>query len=253
MTSLTSTHRVLRHVAAAVLLLLGLAGCTTAPSSADSVELKAVKKIGVVSVVGQELVRAYVGLTVFNNEYGTEDFSGSGLDHHFESLVIDGIQKTGRQGLAVTLERARFSPADDGQFNIPVDALLPALKLGCQGSGADALLVVSKSLGQVPNTPVKFRGIAIWQHGRGAPRLSMNSRLTLVSCKDQKVLAHRIVGDSLGPDKSWLHLEEPAPARALISKNGKWTPEEIERTTTAAKNLGAKSLPMATTLLLGMN
>lgn len=236
-------------MAAAALVLVNV-GCATPPArTSDDVSLQAFKRFGVISILGQDVTRTYLGAVAPLNAYGVEDFSNSGLDSYFESLAIESIKGAGRDGVPVDMDRASLLMANDWRLGVPNAGVLPAISLGCSRSSADALLLITKALGRAHGGRVHYQGIAVWQTWFGKPQLSARGAVTLVSCRDQRSIAKNTFGFEPAPDDPSQALSRTTPARGLILHQGKWTAEERAHVESEAKNLGA-TLPDATLRLL---
>lgn len=202
-----------------------------------------------ISILGQDITRIYFGAVAPLNAYGVEDFSSSGLDSYFETLAIESVKSTGRDGVPVDMDRAILFMANDWRLGVPNAGVLPAISLGCSRSGADALLLITKALGRAHGGKVQYQGIAVWQTWFGKPQLSAKGAVTLVSCRDQRSIANSTFGFEPAPGDPSQALSRTTPARGLILNQGKWTAEEREHVESEAKNLGS-ILPDTTLRLL---
>jgi hypothetical protein len=87
-------HNFFKQVLLVTTMLL-LGGCASTQDSINAPQLSEIKKIGIVSLVGNQLHREYIGLTAFNNESESLDISTWNIDKEYETQLQNELTKIG--------------------------------------------------------------------------------------------------------------------------------------------------------------
>lgn len=238
-------------ILSALMICAGVAGCESIPRSGDEASLRDMKKLAVVSVLGQTVERTYIGFTVFNNAYGTDDFTPLKLDEYFENLMVNAVNSTGRTAQSASWDRATIAKANEAMREVDVSKISYGVGQVCRSSGANAVLLLSASTSGYGSSSIRFTGIGVWAGINRPAMLDMHGRLSLISCTSQQLLANRILGEGQGADGKLFQTSVPSPARAQLRKGDSWTTEEKARIASSVKETSTKILPGSTLLLLG--
>jgi hypothetical protein len=95
----------LRHGTVSAVLLL-LVACGSAPDRARPDALNGIKRIGVISLAGDEFYRQYIGFTVVENESEKLDITAWKVDAEYERQMQSALAKLGRfEALRIPYER----------------------------------------------------------------------------------------------------------------------------------------------------
>ncbi|MFD2450635.1 hypothetical protein [Ideonella paludis] len=213
--------------------------------------MRTLKKLAVVSVLGQKVERTYIGFTVFNNAYSTEDFTPLKLDEYFEGLMAGAVSSTGRTVQSTTWDRASLAKANEDMREVDVSKISDGIALVCRNAGADAVLLLSASTSSYGSSSIRFTGLSVWAGINRPALLDTHGRLSLISCSGQQLLANRILGEGQGSDGKLFQTSVPSPARAQLQKGDSWTSEEKARIAASVKETNTKILPGSTLKLLG--
>ena len=127
-------------------------------------------QIGVIPVIGDQLVVQKVGLTVFGNEHTEVPIEAWGLD----DLVIARVRAAIAPGTGVrriTYPKAAFAPYDrpaPALFRNAQDDLTAIVRQITATAGCERYVVVTKFSGQLDGTNPTLRGIGVLNRGIGA-------------------------------------------------------------------------------------
>src|SRR3978361_2398673 len=95
----------LRHGTVSAVVLVLVAG-GSAPDRARPVALNGIKRIGVISLAGDEFYRQYIGFTVVENESEKLDITACMVDAEYEHQMQSALAKLGRfEALRIPYER----------------------------------------------------------------------------------------------------------------------------------------------------
>lgn len=248
-------------------LLIGLAGCASAPAPLPVGAANRIERIGIISSTARVLTRQVTGVTVFGNELEELDVSSWKVDEQYEHQLAAEAGKLA----GITVVRAPY-PAHEfvrmQEFQNPMfhglgqpnwEAIEPASRNYCAANRLDALLVVSrskmtdtlgvKSLFYGPQgTNQTLGGAGTYaRRGRSVSYLHLVSRIALIDCKTAKPIAVRVVStnpDAFGnvPFKSVPLLEIPEEiSRTPMSQ---WTREQKHFVQTELVKLPQQAWPV---------
>jgi hypothetical protein len=159
-------------------------------------------QVGVVSVIGDELVVQRVGLTVFNNEYAEVPVEGWGIDDLVVARVRAALPNTTVKKIAYP--KGAFAPYDHpapALFRNARDDLTAIVRQITANAGCERYVVVTKLAGQVDGTNQTHRGIGVLNRGIGTGALSHTSLFTDVDVSlfdGQSFAAHKMAFDLKG-------------------------------------------------------
>lgn len=176
------------------------------------------KRVAVISMTADELVRQHVGVTVFGNEYETKAISAWGLDAVYEQQLAGAVEKVlGTPGLRVPYSREEFGHVNDlnGPWNAPAfwgpnwGAIAAPTKKLCEQSSLDGVVVVAKRKTNdiFGGTNQSVSGIGLYTRMR-VSLLHVMSVVSLMDCKTGKPLATRDLSTSSKPTSG----NRPSPA-----------------------------------------
>ncbi len=159
-------------------------------------------QVGVVSVIGDELVVQRVGLTVFNNEYAEVPIEGWGIDDLVVARVRAALPNTTVKKIAYP--KGAFAPYDHpapALFRNARNELTAIVRQITANAGCARYVVVTKLTGQVDGTNQTHRGIGVLNRGIGSGALSHTSLFTDVDVSlfdGQNFAAHKMAFDLKG-------------------------------------------------------
>lgn len=217
-----------------MLLLTGLSGCSTAPSSVSEEVAARVNRIGIVSIVAQELHRGYTGFTVFGNEYEKQDISTWKVDDEYEKQVADTVREIGKVPVIAEKDRKEFlgahlpnGPYEAPAFNSPRwSAVTEVAKNYARQNNLDAVVIVVRQITGdfLAGTNQSIRGVGFYARGFGdATRVSALHLLGVVALIDGKTgqplasTSIRVV-DFVPPDISRRQLSQIESTEALETR-----------------------------------
>lgn len=183
-----------------------MSGCATPPKPL-SIELSSqIKRVAVVSTVGDTFTRKYTGITVFGNEMEGKDISDWGIDQKYEEQI--GAEITKGRSISVVKSvssKSEFAHLNDskgfwsGSAGPNWDAVETAVKARCSAESLDALFVLAKSTTPdfLAGTNQSFGGAGIYVRrtpiGSNTSVMHLISNLALLDCRTGKVLEVRVV------------------------------------------------------------
>jgi hypothetical protein len=192
---LIATLMKIHPLAIPILALIG--GCASAPPSTTSTNtIASYKRIGVVSVVADNFVQQYVGITVFGNERSERSLEQWNIDSEYETQLQEAASKAlNAEAIAVGPPRSRFLEINNPAFGSPgpnITAVKNKLAETCSNERLDAIVVASKRRsGDIYGGTNQFiSGAGIYSRG-GRSLLHMMADVTLFDCKSSAALATR--------------------------------------------------------------
>lgn len=196
---------------ASLALCILLAACgTTQKLPADTAGQ--VKRIGVVSQVGETLNKQFIGVTVFGNSRDNQDIAIWKLDALYEEQLADAV-KTAFRADAVLLSdmRAEFAAVNSltGPWSAPAfwgpnfEAIADITKRTCLAKGLDAIVVAAKwtSKDILGGTNQVLEGVGI--HGRrGIATAHVWVKLAYMDCRCGKAMSQSSLLNASTPTAS---------------------------------------------------
>jgi hypothetical protein len=220
---------------AVLAMTLAAAGCATPPQPISGEQSSQIKRVAVISMVGDVFTRQYVGLTVFGNEREEKDITNWGLDQQYEAQIGAEVAK----GRSLLVVKAPYPASDfahvndlNGPWSAPAfwgpnwTTIEAATRTYCSANSLDALFVLAKGkTGDfLSGTNQVFGSAGIYVRGtpfgNGASVLYLISHLALLDCKTGKTLAVRQVAQN----------QTDAPGAIVRSSPLMSIPTEISRT-----------------------
>ena len=226
--------------------MLLLAACASAPTPISADTRAKIKTIGVVSLGARTFGRQYVGLTVFGNEYESEDISAWKVDADYEAQLAQVLEA--RFGMKVVQAGDEASKADAwglGKTGMNWEGAAPAVKSLCNRHSLDAVLVIAPARAgdTIGGSNQILSGAGSYARiGKGGRSvMHLVAEAALVDCTAGKVLTSGRVGGptSEKPDGFSVPMK---PVWANVSRVAiaNWTPDTREQ---VHKDLS--SLPVA--------
>ncbi len=212
-------NRFFRHAALSFLLLL-LVGCSTVPDTLAPEAGRQIKKVAVVSTIGDVFIRSYIGVTVFGNEIHRREVADWGLDGQYQAQIAAELRKASVMVVVdATAPQGAFSKVNQGSFpewraiQAPIQSL-------CTANALDGVFVVAKR---------GDRGIGIYasRHPqyRGASLL-ITAQLALFDCRTGLPVVERPVAKGL--PQGMFNNKLNVPGMSLPEGwpwYGEWTPK----------------------------
>jgi hypothetical protein len=165
----------------AMFLLFAVLLCTPAETK---VLAGSIKRFGVVSVVADKFTRSYVGFTAFGNKSDEIDVTSWGLDATYaEQLGKIAAELLGAQYVVAPYSSDDFSEINQTSRRGAPDwsSIEAAVKTYCGANGLDALLVISKDRGMIPNTTINRVPMGI-QGGSNGAYLRLSAAISVYDC-----------------------------------------------------------------------
>jgi hypothetical protein len=210
----------------AVVVGLG-AGCAS-PERAPADSIQRIKRVAVVSTVGDVFGRTYIGHTAFGNERHVKPVPEWGLNRIYEAQMSEVLRA--RHGLMVVdakLEPAAFSKVDRSYPDKWPNwsAIDDLTRKTCSEHQVDALFVLAKVgdwgvLVSASNHPQR-------RHGH----LMVSAQLAMLDCKTGRPLAARLLQNGALEAKVLYNRVSPPmmPLPEAWPRYGDWTPEVYEK------------------------
>ena len=200
-------------------LALTLLGCSSPPTGLPSGVVERIKRVSVVSIVGDELVRSYVGITVFGNEFHRHDISAWELNSAYEQQLEAELRNASR----ITVVPGRSGRTSIARADVKKDPLNwerigKALEVQCRDIGVDGIFIVARE---------GDRGVGVWAFKRESAGLHVSATVSLFDCTTGKrVASNRLEsGPPLGVFKNKLQ----SPSMKLLD-NWPWYGEWDDKT-----------------------
>ena len=149
-----------------IFLTLGsflLSGCATIGQPLDLTYKQSIKKVVIISTMGDEFRSTKIGTTVFNNAYVKEDFSDFDINGKIEKSIADylkvssGFDSAGRPDLREEFKDSFGYWSNHKKSIERLDSILNALKV----EGVDAIMVISPADYVYPNTGIKLKNYGL--------------------------------------------------------------------------------------------
>lgn len=179
-------------------LFVFVAGCSSVPEHAPQELVQRIRKVAVVSTVGDVFVRTYVGATAFGNEVNERRVADWGLDAAYEQQLGEALARlVGVTAVTAPYDAAAFAAVNPVGGGLPQWHLLAgAVRQHCSAHGLDGVMVLAKS---------GRRGVGVSAR-RGAPgrgsHLSLTAQLGLYDCRTGQLAAARPLEERLPPGRS---------------------------------------------------
>ena len=165
-------------------IFLFLAALLSPPVVHSKIPTGSIKRFGVVSVVADKFTRSFVGLTAFGNKVDEIDVTSWGID----TAYADQLGKVAAGLLSAQYVAAPYSPDDFSKINETSRRGAPnwssieaAVKTYCSTNELDALLVISKDRGMMPNSTIARVPMGI-QGGGSAGYLRLSAAINVYDC-----------------------------------------------------------------------
>lgn len=210
----------------AVMLVVG-AGCAS-PERAPADSIQRVKRVAVVSTVGNVFGRTYIGHTAFGNEQHVKPIPEWGLNRIYEAQMSEVLRTRYRLTVVDTgLDPAPFSKVDRSYPDKwpGWGAIEELTRKTCADQQLDALFVLAK---------VGDWGIHVSASNHPQQRhghLMISAQLAMLDCKSGRPLAARLLQNGALESKVLYNRVSP-PMMALPEawpRYGDWTPEIYEK------------------------
>lgn len=224
-----------KRTAFLIIAAISLIGCETLPSTASSEQLSSIKRVGVVSAVGDRVFDQRLGFLAFGNKSETADIFDWALDHEYESKITSIVAATTQlETVELSVDKAGLFasyPADDAwprkPRQIDFETSAPIFREIASENDIDALIVLGSDSYDVGQAGVWLSGVSIFSDKNIA---GVNSyywfvaRLYLVDGNTGEAIASRLVGknDIFGPRP----VTERAPEELRGKTISEYTPEE---------------------------
>jgi hypothetical protein len=179
-------------------LVVFVAGCGSVPDVAPPELVQRMRKVAVVSTVGDVFVRTYVGATAFGNEVSERRVPDWGLDAAYERQLGEALARLG--GVTVVKaphDAAAFAAVNPVGGGLPQWALLASTtRQHCSAHGLDGVVVLAKWGRHGVGVAARRGG-----PGRGS-HLSLTAQLGLYDCRTGQLAAARPLEERLPPGRS---------------------------------------------------
>lgn len=200
-----------------LLLLFITSGCIASYPTSISVENRArMKKVAVISLMGDDLCRVNVGTTVFNNMVKYWDVSGWDIDKFAAETVISTLSaKGGYEFVHCDPEKASikslYGSAKNLDHQVSIDNLIVKLQGISLDSNVDSFIVVKRrAMNFVPLAPDYIWGYGSTIFCRSVLKLPVAARLyaafdiIVINARTMQVAA---IGYDYARDRDWQEIE----------------------------------------------
>ena len=211
-----------------------LSACETAPKSLKPEVAQRIKRVAVVSTVGDVFTRTYIGVTVFGNEREERKVPEWRLNRIYEEQMAAELRKlAGMTVVDAAYPAASFAPVN-GEGDPDWKVITKAVKAHCAENALDGVFVLAKGY--------RSHGVAVFAsrhpQRRGAG-LSLSANLALLDCATGFPLALR---------RPFIGVNEngyPLPPSMALPESwpwyGKWEPQIYDEAGAALVKLGASA------------
>lgn len=191
-----------------LMCLLLVAGCTLSPKA--SFDIADVKRVAVVSILGDQANVYYLGKTIFGNQQARLDIADANLDQHYTSRIKESLANTGRfEVVDVEYDRAAWIAQDQDMSGVsiwrslllsprPHEQLQPVVKALADEYSLDAVIVLVPEP-QYTGMNTEPQGPAVYKGGLsghvGWCRIGVFAGLVLANGEDGKVKGFRTMTD----------------------------------------------------------
>lgn len=158
----------MRKILTLSFILLLLTGCATVPKTVTPENINAIKRVAVVSLLGDEIHFRKIGTTVFTNVDKKFSVQEWGIDQHIENLVKNEFKNNKSiQLVEINFDKEKLKDIYKSTNRIPyadydlkyVDKYLHDVATSEQ---VDALILIAETSIEIPNTPQYVRGYALY-------------------------------------------------------------------------------------------
>lgn len=211
-----------------------LSACETAPKSIKPDVAQRVKRVAVVSTVGDVFTRTYIGITVFGNEHEVRKVPEWRIDRTYEEqLAVELRRRPGMTVVDAAYPAAAFALVN-GEGDPEWKAIAAAVKTHCAANALDGVFVLAKGY--------RSHGVAVFasrhpqRHGAG---ISLSANLALLDCATAAPLAVRRPFTGINENNYPLPPSMPLPES--WPWYGKWEPQIYDEAGAALVKLGASA------------
>ena len=229
----------LRQLLLLLLASLYLTGCASSLTPADQARIK---RVGVVSLVGDSVRGSYVGLTVFNNHYYDAPVPDFAIDQILEQETARAI---GSGAVALPMERERVrSAATYRQFfggGVPYDMVRSAETLRTIASQRqlDAVLVWVPTIFEDHGARIRGVTLSAGIFGGGKMGSGVNAVLDVFDGTTGRLLAANVGNTTMGKlTARWRDEFSNFTPEERAEIRGEFQRQSREKALSAPKNLG---------------
>jgi hypothetical protein len=217
-----------------VLVSLLFSGCETAPKSINPEVVQRIKRVAVVSTVGDIFTRAYIGVTVFGNEREERKVPEWRLDRTYEEQLATELRKLPNMTVIdAPYPAGAFSPVN-GKGPPEWKSITAVVKAHCAANVLDGVFVITKGYGSFGMLALASRG----GERRGA-YLTLNASLALIDCASLAPVVERSPFTGINEKGHPLSTRMAYPESWPWS--GKWEPSVYDEARTALVKFGASA------------
>ena len=209
-------------------------GCETVPKSINQEAIQRIKRVAVVSTVGDVFTRVYIGVTVFGNEREELKVPEWRIDRTYEEQLAAELRKLpGMKVVDAAYPADAFSPVN-GKRSPEWGAITTAVKAHCAANALDGVFMITKGYGSFGMLAQAFRG----GERRGA-YLTLSASLALLDCASLAPIAVR--GPFMGIDEKGHLLTTGMAYPESWPWYGKWEPSVYDEARVALIKFGASA------------
>ncbi len=203
----------MRQILTLSFILLLFTGCATVPMTVPSEKINAIKRVAVVSLLGDEIHFRKIGTTVFTNvdkKYSVQEW---GIDQYIENLVKNELKNNENfQLVEINFDKEKLKDIYKSTDRIPyadydfkyVDKYLQDIATSKQ---VDALILIAETSSEIPGTPQYIRGYALYNRTflflKVETKIYLNSVIEVVDLQTLKPFARQALFFSEKVDNSY--------------------------------------------------
>jgi len=152
------------------ILLISLTSCATYNVRVTDKQLEKVKKVGVVSVVGNDILYSYLGMTAFNNENKLYDFPELDIDSYIIQEMKSELSSANNKVeiLPISVKRTTVTQSykhPDYLSGFDLKAFIKNISKISTSNNLSHILVVSRDDIQFDDVPVQINGLGLRKRG----------------------------------------------------------------------------------------
>lgn len=176
-------------------LILVLSGCETFGTRITDEQLTYIDKVGLVSLIDDQISYSYVGITVFNNKDTLYPFVGLNIDDYIVTNISSALRRANPRVEIIPIDvdfdeyRAAYTHAES-IASLDVDSFVSLISEKASSLGLKYVIVASRDSIQFDEAPVSVNGFGLRKRiGQGKVGSFVLIKFQLVDLASKQVLA----------------------------------------------------------------
>jgi hypothetical protein len=164
--SLKYEWRVSMKYIISVLLIVFLSGCETLATRVTDEQLSTIDKVGLVSLIGDQISYSYVGLTAFNNKDTLYPFDGLEVDNYISTEISKALRRANPKveiiPMGVELDELKSSYANEKYLaSLDINKFINQISGKASQAQIRYVVVASRDFIQFDEAPVTVNGFGL--------------------------------------------------------------------------------------------